>query len=116
MYRILSDALTDHFYGSARALKSVIRKYQEGILIGSSCVNGNVFELALNRSIEELEREMDFYDYIEVQPPTAYRQLFEDMPDGEQRVLEIIQKIIAIAKKKEKRLWQRPIAITCDRI
>lgn len=102
MYRILSDALTDHFYGSARALKSVIRKYQEGILIGSSCVNGNVFELALNRSTEELEREMDFYDYIEVQPPTAYRQLFEDMPDGEQRVLEIIQKIIAIAKKKGK--------------
>ncbi len=98
MYKILSDALTKHFYGSARALKSVIDKFREGILVGSSCVNGNVFELALNRSEEELLEEMKYYDYIEVQPPTAYRQLFKDMPDGEARVLDVINKIIRCAK------------------
>ncbi|MDE5867881.1 MAG: PolC-type DNA polymerase III [Anaeroplasmataceae bacterium] len=99
MYKILSDALTNHFFGSARALKSVIDAHRDGILIGSACVNGNVFELALNRSVEELEKEMHYYDYIEVQPPTAYRQLFKDMPDGEERVLETILKIIETAKK-----------------
>lgn len=109
MYKILSDSLTNHFYGSARALKSVIDTYRDGILIGSSCVNGNVFELALNRSIEELEQEMTYYDYIEVQPPTAYRQLFKEMPDGEERVKEIILKIIRTAQKVGK-----PVVATSD--
>lgn len=100
LFKIVSDSLTNHFYnGNARALKSVIEKYRDGILIGSGCVNGNVFELALNRSQEELEEEIMYYDYIEVQPPTAYRQLFNDMPDGEERVKEIIIKIINTAKK-----------------
>lgn len=102
MYKIISDALTNHFFGSARALKSVIDTYREGILVGSACVNGNVFELALNRSIEELEKEMEYYDYIEVQPPTAYRQLYKDMPDGEERVKEVIVKIIEAAQRKDK--------------
>ena len=102
MYKIISDALTNHFHGSARALKSVIDTYREGILVGSSCVNGNVFELALNRSVEELEKEVKYYDYIEVQPPTAYRQLYSDMPNGEERVKELISKIIEVANRNDK--------------
>lgn len=109
MYKILSDALTYHFYGSAKALKSVIDMYREGILLGSACVNGEVFELALNRSIEEVEEAISYYDYIEVQPPTAYRQLFEDMPNGEERVKEIILKIIAAAHRVGK-----PVVATSD--
>ena len=59
LFKIVSDALTNHFYsGNARALKSVIEKYRDGVLLGSGCVNGSVFELALNRSQEELEEEM----------------------------------------------------------
>ncbi len=104
MYKIISDALTYHLSGSPKALKSVIEAHRDGILIGSSCVNGEVFELALNRSLEELEEEIEYYDYIEVQPPTAYRQLFDDMPNGEERVKEIILKIIEAAKKKGKRV------------
>ena len=102
MYKILSDALTNHLHGSARALKSIIEKYREGILLGSACVNGEVFEMALNRSESELKEVIEYYDYIEVQPPTAYKQLFDDMPDGENRVKEIIQKIIRVAKEKGK--------------
>lgn len=102
MYQIISDALTKHLSSSAKALKSVIDAHREGILLGSACVNGNVFELALNRSREELLEEIEYYDYIEVQPPTAYRQLFDDMPNGEQRVKELIEKIISCAKEKGK--------------
>ena len=99
MYKIVSDCLTDHFADSPRVLKSVIDKYKEGLLIGSACVNGNVFELALRRSTAELEREMEYYDYIEVQPPVAYRQLFSDMPSGEAKIKDTIIKIINVAKK-----------------
>lgn len=102
MFKIISDSLTNHLHNGARALKSIVDKYREGILIGSACVNGNVFELALNRSDEEVLEEMKYYDYIEVQPPTCYRQLFDDMPDGENRVKEIIIKIIRLAKQLNK--------------
>ncbi|MDE5715481.1 MAG: PolC-type DNA polymerase III [Anaeroplasmataceae bacterium] len=102
MYKIISDALTTHFYNGARALRSFIEAHKEGILVGSSCVNGKVFELALNRSDIELEKEILKYDYIEVQPPLAYKQLFLDMPDGETRIKEIIQKIISSAKRANK--------------
>ena len=98
MYKIVSDSLTNHFADSARVLKSTIEQYKEGLLIGSACVNGNVFELALRRSKAELIEEMKYYDYIEVQPPTAYRQLFNDMPNGETVIKDTIVKIINTAK------------------
>ena len=58
MYKIVSDSLTNHFADSARVLKSTIEQYKEGLLIGSACVNGNVFELALRRSKAELIEEV----------------------------------------------------------
>ena len=45
------------------------------LLIGSSCVNGEVFDIAQTRSEKELEEVMRFYDYIELQPLGNY-QLF----------------------------------------
>ncbi len=109
MYKIVSDALTYHLHGNPKIIKSVIDAHREGILLGSSCVNGEVFELALNRSVEELEEAIEYYDYIEVQPPTAYRQLYKDMPNGEERVCEIILKIIEASKRKNK-----PVVATSD--
>ena len=103
MFKILSDAMTKHMWASdARALKSVIDKYREGVLLSSCCVNGNVFEYALNRSDEELKEAISYYDYIEVQPPLAYKQLYAEMPDAENRIKEIIKKIIRYSKEMGK--------------
>ncbi len=99
MYKILSDALTNHFYGDARALKSVIEKYRDGILLGSGCANGDVFEAAINKTQEDLEAAMSFFDYIEVQPLSAYAQVHDDLEYGVDSLREIIFKIIDTAKK-----------------
>ena len=102
LYKIVSDSLTVHFYGEGRLLKSVLDKYREGILVGSGCVNGEIFETALNKSQSELENRMDLYDYIEVQPPTAYMQLYKGIENGHEVVLEVIKKIIMTAKRLKK--------------
>lgn len=102
MYKLLSDALTVHFYGDARALRSVIEKYRDGILIGSGGQTGSIFENALNRSDEDVALAMDYYDYIEVQPPLAYAHLFDSFIDGEAIIKDTIKKIIRIAKEKGK--------------
>ena len=102
MYKLLSDSLTNHFSGEAKALKSIIMKYKEGLLLGSSCVNGEVFENALNRTEEETLEAMKFYDFIEVQPPMAYAHLFSSMPNGIEDIQNVIKKIIRLAKSIDK--------------
>ena len=100
MFKILSDAMTYHMWESeARVLKSVIEKYREGILLSSACANGKVFEMALNRSDEELKEAISYYDYIEVQPPLAYKQYYPEFPNPEERIKEVIQKIIRVSKE-----------------
>lgn len=102
MYKLVSDSLTNHFFGEAKALKSVIEKYRDGLYIGSGCVNGDVFEYALNRSEDEVLKLMSFYDYIEVQPPLAYAHLFTELPNGVKDIEDTISRIIKIANKAEK--------------
>lgn len=103
LFKVISDALTTHFYGGPRTLKSVLEKYREGLLIGSGCANGNVFEAALNQSDEALKSAISYYDYIEVQPPQAYKHLKEELgPLADEIIEAIISKIIRFAKEQGK--------------
>lgn len=103
LFKILSDSLTCHMYKKARALRSVIDKYREGILIGSACINGEIFETALNRSYDELLELVDFYDYIEVQPISVFAHLkIDTYVDPDYMLQETIKRIIKAAKEKGK--------------
>ena len=103
LFKILSDSLTTHMFKKARALREVINKYREGVLVGSACVNGEIFETALNRSYDELLKLVDFYDYIEVQPISAFAHLkIDTYLDPDYMMQETIKKIIKAAKEKGK--------------
>jgi len=103
MFKVLSDSLTTHFFNESRVLKSVLESLHDGILVGSGCYNGEVYELALNRSDEDLERAMLKYDYIEVQPADIYactmkRDDYDDVNYLE-RAKATIERIVRTAKK-----------------
>ncbi|MGM9971737.1 MAG: PolC-type DNA polymerase III [Anaeroplasmataceae bacterium] len=103
LYKLLSDALTTHLSeNEAKALKSVIEKYREGILVGSSSASGEIFDLALTGSKEELIEAMKFYDYIEVSPASCYNQFIDKFIEVEKPVLEVIKKIVMTAKSLNK--------------
>ena len=53
-----------------RMLKHTLAKYHShgNLLFGTSCQNGEVFDLAHTRSQQELEEAMQFYYYVEIQP------------------------------------------------
>lgn len=99
MYKLLSDALTVHCAEEPRLLKSVLSNYREGILVGSGCVNGEIFEEALNGDYDKLKELMTYYDYIEVQPPLAYSHLDDDITNGHEAVLAAIKKILKAANE-----------------
>ena len=56
----------------ARIRRSDIQKKRKNLLIGSSCLNGELFELACNGDDARLEEAMMFYDYVELQPLGNY--------------------------------------------
>ena len=71
----------------------VIEEYREGILVGSGCVNGEIWRNAFEKTEEDIEKVLEFYDYIEVQPPVEYLHLFrtdEDETDALNKIKETI--------------------------
>ena len=75
------------------------------LLFGSSCQNGEIFDLAHTKSEQDLLNAMDFYDYIEIQPLECYKNLVDrgSILNVEQ-LKEILRFIIDAAKKKGKML------------
>ncbi|MDO7987030.1 MAG: PHP domain-containing protein [Sweet potato little leaf phytoplasma] len=79
LFHLISDALTRDFIKKPRLLKSNFEKYREGLLIGSGCFDSNVFNIALYKNNYDLAKAISYYDYIEVQPPQAYRHIIYDL-------------------------------------
>ena len=103
MFRIVSFANTNFLQRNARVPRKLIEDNREGILIGSACLNGEIFDIALTRSEEDLCKAMEFYDYIEVQPPENYSHLLRGHDINNLEHLHIaLKKIINCAKKMNK--------------
>lgn len=103
LFKVISDALTNHFFNGPRTLKSILEQHREGLLVGSGCSNGDVFQLALNSGDEFLKKAISYYDYIEVQPPQAYKHLKEDLgPLADEIIEATITKIVRLAKELDK--------------
>ncbi len=103
LFKLVSDALTTHFDGGPRLLKSTYLKYKDGLMIGSGTEGSEVFEAALNLNDETLKQAISFYDYIEVQPLNAYLHLEKEIgPLGREVIQAAIKKIITFAKEQNK--------------
>lgn len=102
--RLVSDAHTVHIAKVPKFVSSVIQKHREGIIIGSSCYNGEIFETALNKDYEDVLELMDFYDYIEVQPLSCYSAIIDKQNDemNYDKIKNTVKRVIKAAKEKGK--------------
>ena len=104
LYKIVSDAHVNHFYRAPRILKSFLEKHKEGLIIGSACEAGQVFQ-AIKRNLpdEEIEKIINLYDYIEVMPIDNNKFMIEkgEVKD-EEELRDLNRKLIDIAKKFNK--------------
>ncbi len=100
MFKIVSYANTNFITRNARIPRKLIEENREGLFIGSACLNGEVFYLAETRCDEDLCKAMEFYDYIEVQPPENYMHLLRGHDiNSLDHLHTCLKKIIRCAKK-----------------
>ena len=77
LFKIISLANTTYLYKTPRILRSKLNELREGIIIGSGCYESEVFNEAKSKDGEELTNIINFYDYVEVQPPEVYDHLLQ---------------------------------------
>ncbi len=100
LFKLISIAHMNYFYRVPRIPRSVLQKYRKGILVGSACDKGELFEGMMQKSPEEVETLAGFYDYIELQPPAVYAHLLElELVRDERALHDIMKKLVAVGEK-----------------
>lgn len=114
LYRLVSESHLKYYNRRPRLAKSLYLKYQEGLLIGSACEAGELYQAILRGSPEqEITRLVEFYDYLEIQPlgNNAFMLRKEDVSavNSEEDLKDINRKIVRLGEK-----FQKPVVATCD--
>ncbi len=113
LYKLISLSHLDYFHQRARIPKSEYLKHREGLLIGSACEAGELYQAILQgRPQEEIIRLVKFYDYLEIQPlgNNAFMIKDEKTPISTMDELkDINRRIVKLGEE-----FHKPVVATCD--
>lgn len=111
LYKLVSLSHLHYFYKKPRILKSLYKKYSEGLILGSACEAGELYRaIVAGKDDEEIEEIAKDYDYLEIQPTgnNMYMVRNGTLPDA-RAVEDINRKIVDLGEKLGKL-----VVATCD--
>ena len=116
LYELISSSNIKTFKSRPIIPKSMLAKKRGGLIIGSACEQGEVYQAILNGADnDELLRIADFYDYLEIQPNGNNAFMIRSNKDihenikSEEDLININKRIISLADELGK-----PVVATGD--
>ncbi len=114
LYRLVSQSHLKYYSRRPKVPKSLFEELREGLLIGSACEAGELYQALLRGAPrEEIARLVRFYDYLEIQPLGNNRFLIGDEKteavQSEEDLRELNRKIVRLGEE-----FQKPVVATCD--
>ena len=111
LYKLVSYSHIDYYYKRPRLPRSVIEEHREGLIIGSACEAGELYQAMIRGESEEKLMEIaSFYDYLEIQPlGNNGFMIREGIVKSEQDLIDFNLRILDLADKTG-----RPCVATTD--
>ncbi len=114
LYQLISDSHLKYFARRPRIPKSDLSRHREGLIVGSACEAGELYQAVLNdKSEERIAKIVNFYDYLELQPVGNNRFMIESgritKVNSEEDIRDINRKIIELGER-----FNKPVVATCD--
>ncbi len=113
LYRLVSESHLKYYNRKPRIPKSLLMENREGLIVGSACEAGELFQAILNGVDDMRIAELcNFYDYLEIQPIGNNRFMLDKSGLGvnsDEDLMDLNRRIYELG-----RVFNKPVVATCD--